>query len=51
MLVVEVMDFSSYKQLLHYTQKILDENLKFKDEFYTNLHALNEFYKIKLHLV
>ena len=28
--------FSSYKQLLHYTQKILDENFKFKDEFYTS---------------
>lgn len=28
--------FSSYKQLLYYTQKVLDENFRFKDEFYTS---------------
>lgn len=28
--------FSSYNQLLHYTQEILDTNLKFNNEFYTS---------------
>ena len=28
--------FSSYKLLLKYTQLILDENFKFKNEFYTS---------------
>lgn len=48
--------FSSYKQLLHYTQTILDENFKFKNEFYTSscikrmLEDKITFYGIKINI-
>ena len=46
--------FSSYKQLLKYTQIIIDENFKFKNEFYTSscikrmLDDKIDFYGVKI---